>query len=524
MAIGWMTLNLVVLPTLVSAATAAKPNVVYILADDLGVGDVKCFNSEGKIATPNMDKLAAEGMKFIDCHSSSAVCTPTRYGILTGRYNWRSRLQSGVLNGFSPPLIEAGRLTVAELLRQNGYHTAAFGKWHLGMNFGAKGRAESTPDNADVADEAATRANTDYSKPIKNGPTAVGFDYYFGISASLDMPPFVYIENDRFTALPTTEKTWLRKGPAAADFEAIDVLPTLTKRVTTYLGQRAVEARNGKPFFVYMPLNSPHTPILPTAEWQGKSGLNAYGDFVMQTDWTVGQVMAALEQNGLADNTILVMTSDNGCSPAAKVDELTSKGHYPSMNYRGYKSDIWEGGHHVPFIIRWPGHIQAGSTSDQTICLVDLMGTCAEILGAKLPANAGEDSVSLLPALLGKADKPLHEAVVHHSIEGRFSIRQGKWKLELCAGSGGWSAPKEGPALKQGLPSVQLYDLSSDVGEQNNVQEKYPEVVERLTQLLKKYVADGRSTPGEPQKNTVEPNIFKSVAPAAAGGKKKKKQ
>jgi arylsulfatase A-like enzyme len=489
----------------------------------LGIGDVKCFNPQGKIATPNMDKLAAAGMMFTDCHTSSSVCTPTRYGIMTGRYNWRSRLQKGVLGGFSPRLIEPGRLTVPEFLRQQGYHTAAFGKWHLGMEFAFKDEAQKEVDKkpGDAIDYP-TGWLVDYTKPIKNGPTAVGFDYYFGISASLDMPPFVFIENDRFTKVPTTEKKWIRNGPAADDFEAIDVLPTITKRVVEHIAQRAAAAKAGKPFYVYMPLNSPHTPILPTAEWQGKSGLSPYADFVMQTDATVGKVMEALEKNGLAENTLIIMTSDNGCSPAANVKELEEKQHFPSINYRGYKADIWEGGHRVAFIARWPAQIKAGSTCSQTICLTDFMATCADLLNTKLPDNAGEDSVSILPALLAKTDKPLREAVVHHSIDGRFSIRQGQWKLELCPGSGGWGDPKDGAAVKAGLPEVQLYDMSGDAREKANLQDKNPEVVQRLTKLLEKYVADGRSTPGAPQKNTVDPDIWKKTAAAKAKKKKTK--
>ena len=451
-----------------------------------------------------MDRLAAEGMAFTDAHSSSSVCTPTRYGIMTGRYNWRTRLQSGVLNGFSPPLIDAGRLTVPQLLKQHGYHTACIGKWHLGMTMPAKpGRRRR---------EAANLAAEDFDaqQPIDEGPTTRGFDHYFGISASLDMPPFAFIEDNHFTQAPTAQKKWIRTGPAAPDFEAIDVLPTLARKACEYLGTRAAEAKNGQPFFLYLPLNAPHTPIVPTQEWQGRSGLNAYGDYVMETDAMLGQVLAALEKNRLAENTLVFFTSDNGCSPAAKIDELESKGHFPSWVLRGYKSDIWDGGHRIPFIVRWPGKIKAGTMSSQLVCLTDLMATCAEIVCEKLPANAGEDSVSLLPALLGTATAPLREAVVHNSIEGRFAIRQDKWKLELCAGSGGWSKPKEAAARKQGLPHMQLYDMTQDIGERQNQQAGQPEVVARLTKLLEKYIADGRSTPGARQKNDAPVDIWKA--------------
>ena len=487
-----------------SAAETPRPNIVYILCDDLGYGDVKCMNPDGKIATPHVDALAADGMIFADAHSSSSVCSPTRYGILTGRYNWRSRLQSGVLGGYSPPLIEPGRLTVPALLQQHGYHTACIGKWHLGMDMALKADAKRPGDGI-----AYTGWMIDYAKPIGRGPIAVGFDEYFGISASLDMDPFVFIENDRFAKVPTVEKKFVRNGPAADDFEAVDVLPRLTARAVDYIGRRSAEAKSGKPFFLYLPFSAPHGPIVPTPQWAGRSGINAYADFVMQTDDCVGQVLKAIDDGGITENTLVIFTSDNGCSPVANIPELLAKGHNPNYLFRGHKADIWDGGHHIPFIARWPGHVKPSSRSDQLICLTDLMATVADLLDQKLPPTAGEDSVSLLRALLGKDKTPLREAVVHHSITGMFAIRQGQWKLELCAGSGGWSDPKDPAAVRQGLPPVQLYDMANDIGEKNNVQSANPEIVQRLTKLLEKYVAEGRSTPGTPQKNTVEPNLWK---------------
>ncbi len=484
-----------------------RPNIVYVLCDDLGYGDVHALNPErGKIPTPNMDRLAAAGMVFTDVHSSSSVCTPTRYGIMTGRYNWRTRLQSGVLGGFSPALIDAGRLTVPKLLKQQGYHTACIGKWHLGMTMPITKKSGKYTDQIEDGNDGTFNAQ----QRIGDGPTTRGFDYYYGISASLDMPPFAFIENDRFTQAPTATKKWLRSGPAAPDFEAIDVLPTLARKACEYFAARAVDAKAGKPFFLYLPLASPHTPIVPTKDWQEKSGLNPYADFVMQTDAALGEILAALEKNGLAATTLVIFTSDNGCSPAAKIDELEGKGHFPSWQLRGHKADIWDGGHRVPFIARWPGRIQAGAKCAQVACLTDLMATCAALVGAQLPDNAGEDSVSLVPALLGTATAPLREAVVHHSIEGRFAIRQGPWKLELCYGSGGWSQPKEGVARKQKLPHMQLYDMTQDLGERKNLQAEQPELVARLTRLLEKYVADGRSTPGAPQHNDVPVDIWKA--------------
>ena len=507
---------------------ADKPNFVFILCDDLGYGDVKANNPQGKIATPHMDQIAARGMRFTDAHSSSAVCSPTRYGVMTGRYNWRSKLQSGVLGGLSPRLIEPGRLTVAAMLKSQGYRTAMVGKWHLGMDWVKHPGKEVSELNIEKPDQVGS---VDYSKPIANTPTSVGFDSYFGISASLDMVPYCFIENDHVTVNPTEtlklamnagegKNGFTREGPGAPGFKGEDVLPTFTEKAVGII-KRCAAAKD--PFFLYLPLNSPHTPILPSPEWQGKSGISLYADFVMQTDDAIGQVIKALEAGGVADNTVVVVTSDNGCSPSADYPTLLKAGHNPSYVFRGTKADIFDGGHRVPFLVQWPAVVKPGGVCEQTVCLLDFMATAADITGTKLPANAAEDSVSFLPALKGAADKPLREAIVHHSINGSFSIRQGQWKLELCPDSGGWSEPRPGNAKAKGkgknkakqpssvpvLAPVQLYDLGKDIGEQNNVQAEHPEIVDRLGKLLEKYVADGRSTPGEPQKNTVDPDIWK---------------
>ena len=489
-----------------------KPNIVFILADDLGYGDVTCFNAQSKIPTPHLDKLAMQGMRFTDAHTSSSVCTPTRYSTLTGRYAWRTHLQSGVLDGFSTPLIASNRMTVASLLKTNGYQTAAIGKWHLGMNWQKKEDSAANVSSKDKPQKAKPGGTVDWTKPIRNGPTTLGFDYYYGISASLDMPPFVFIENDRVTAIPTTEKKWLRTGPAAENFEAIDVMTELTRKAAGWIEQRATEK---KPFFFYLAYTAPHTPILPTKEWQDKSGLNEYADFVMQTDAAVGELMAILERTGLATNTLVIFTSDNGCSPSANFGQLQAKGHNPSGPWRGHKADIWEGGHRVPFIARWPSRISAATASAETICLSDLLATSAALVGAKLPQGAGEDSVNILPALLGeKRNQPLREATVHHSINGKFAIRQGVWKLALCPGSGGWSGPSDKAAMNQGLPEVQLYNLAVDPGETNNLHATHPDIVKRLTALLNKYVAEGRSTPGAPEHNDVAVSVKNSGSPA----------
>lgn len=476
-----------------------KPNIVYILADDMGYGDLSCLNPASKIRTTHLDRLAGDGLICRDAHASSAVCTPSRYSILTGRYNWRSALKKGVTWGYSEPLLEPDRLTVAAFLQGHGYHTGCVGKWHLGWTWARHGQTDE-----DLSGEAATGDDVDFTRPISDGPTDVGFDYYFGISASLDMAPYVYVENDRVTAVPDRTvaasggmEMW-REGPIAPDFEHADVLPTLTRKAVEYIDARA---EGDEPFFLYFPLPAPHTPILPTEEFRGKSGTNAYGDFCLQVDDVVGQVMAALERNGMAENTIFIFTSDNGCSPRVDFEELAALGHHPSYVFRGHKADIYEGGHRIPLIVRWPQTIRAGHASDETVCLVDLLATCADVLGATLPDDAGEDSVSNLPLWRDDSlNAPLREATVHSSMNGSLSIRQGRWKLEMCPGSGGWSYPQPGPET-EGLPPIQLYDLHSDIGERHSVAAAHPGVVEELTELLTRYIREGRSTPGAPQSN-----------------------
>jgi len=485
-----------------SCKTSKKtfPNIVYLIADDLGYGDVSCLNPEGKIFTPHMDELASGGMIFTDAHSGSAVCSPTRYGILTGRYCWRSRLGSGVLWGYSPALIPRSRLTVASLLKKNGYATACVGKWHLGLNWATKDE-QAFSDRSDETGESV-----DYAQPIEGGPLDLGFDTFFGIPSSLDMLPYVYVEDDRVVEEPTgtiegTEgRRFYRGGPIAPGFKHREVLPKCTAKAVQFIDNHA-ETHPDSPFFLYFPLSAPHTPILPVEEFQGKSGIGPYGDFVMQCDWTVGQIMEALERNGMTEKTLFILTSDNGCSPMVDFADLDRQGHHPSYHFRGYKADIFEGGHRIPFIVRWPVHVKKGSTCDDTICLTDLLATVAAVLDSDLPDNAGEDSVSILPDLFGTAKAPVREATVHHSINGSFSIRQGKWKLEFCPGSGGWSYPVPEEAKRLGLPKFQLYDLSQDIGEQQNVMDRHPEVIQHLTELLVKYVDRGRSTPGMPQKN-----------------------
>ena len=469
----------------------ARPNIVLILADDLGYGDVRRLNPHSKIPTPALDRLAAGGMVFTDAHSSSSVCTPTRYSLLTGRYNWRSRLKQGVMGGMSPPLIEPGRLTLAAFLKQHGYDTACIGKWHLGLEWTRKA---GTPPFTDDIEKGEEGWRADFSKPVRGGPTAVGFDYYFGIAASLDMVPYTYIENDQVVRAPTMDKAFpmmsgrtnrmTRRGPGASDFEAVDVLPTLVRKSVERVRRSASAAREGRPFFLYLPLNSPHTPIVPSSEWRGRSGLNAYADFVMETDAAVGSLLDEIDQAGLAGNTLVIFASDNGCSPEADFPGLRAKGHDPSGALRGAKADIFDGGHRIPLLVRWPGRVAAGRASAQLVCLMDLFATCADVLGVKLPDGAAPDSVSLLPVLNGTATRPVRDTLIHHSVNGSFAIREGSWKLGLCPDSGGWSDPKPGSPAARALPAVQLYDLSSDPGETNNVYAAHPEVVKRMKALV----------------------------------------
>lgn len=461
----------------------AKPNVIYILADDMGYGDISYLNERSQLHTPHLDRLGRQGIAFTDAHSSSAVCTPSRYSIMTGRYNWRSALKSGVLRGYSKPLIEDGRLTVGSLLQSQGYRTACIGKWHLGLEWTLR---SGNPEDID------------YAAPIANGPLQNGFDYFFGIAASLDMPPYVYIENDRVTAQPDRVTVapksehpmgWWREGPTGADFRHEDVLPRLTAKTL-----ERIDAYAGEPFFLYVPLNAPHTPVLPSPAFRGRSGLNDYGDFVLMIDDMVGQVMRKLEEQGIEGDTILVFTSDNGCSPEANFAELASFGHNPSYVFRGHKADIYEGGHRIPLLVQWPERIRAGTISGEPVCLVDLLATMADMLQVPLPKDAGEDSVSNLGVWLGEYGSPLREAIVHHSVNGSLSIRRGDWKLELCPGSGGWSDPKPGEE-PEGTQPIQLYNLAADIGERRNVAAEHPAIVRQLEQLLEKYVASGRSVP-----------------------------
>ena len=496
-----------------SPAPAAKPNFVVVLADDLGYGDVSCYNPQSRIPTPHVDRLAAEGMRFTDAHTPSAVCTPTRYGLLTGRYCWRTRLKYRVLDGFDPPLIEPGQVTVASLLKKQGYATAAIGKWHLGMQWTDTNGNPVPAVPLERTGPPRSGSDVDYTRPLGGGPLAVGFDHYFGISASLNMSPFCYIQDDRVLHLPVLAQPRMRdasfmavdEGVRSPDFTIHGVMPRLAGEAIAFLEQRATEP--AKPFFLYTALSSPHLPVVVNDEYRGRSQAGDYGDFVVETDAFLGAVLETLDRTGLGDNTLVLFTSDNGGLfhywEAKEADDvkhyriggraalIREFGHQGNGPLRGTKADIWEGGHRVPFVVRWPGKTPAGTVSKELVELTDLLATAAAITGVDLPPGAGPDSRSILPALLNEEPaQPVREYAVHHSYRGVFAIRQGPWKLIPARGSGGFSRPRQLDPAEEGGPPGQLYNLQSDPAETSNVYDQHPDVVKRLSELLKQIQGD----------------------------------
>jgi arylsulfatase A len=484
-----------------------RPCILVVLTDDQGVGDVSHGPHAGRIPTPNLDRLAREGLQFTDAHSSSSVCTPSRYSLLTGRYAWRTPLAQGVLGGLSPALIPGDRLTLASLLRPLGYRTAILGKWHLGLDWEVLDGKEVTRWGIETRDQVW---NVDFSQPFRQGPTRLGFDHFLGISASLDMVPYTWLLQDRAATLPDRDASFpwsldtgdrrTRTGPASPDFDAADVLGRLTDEAVRYLEHHAASGDDA-PFFLYLALASPHTPILPSPAWQGRSGLNAYADFVMETDAQMGRLLDSLEATGLAGRTLVFFAADNGCSPEADLGRLESFGHRPGGPFRGHKADLFEGGHRVPFLARWPGRIPAGSRHDGLVCLQDILATCADLCGVPLPPDAGEDSFSLSRVLVQPDQPSPRPHAVHHSINGSFALRQGPWKLLLCPDSGGWSPPRPGSEAARHLPPFQLYHLEEDPGESRNLADSEAERVRELHAALSRIVDDGRSTPGPKQPN-----------------------
>lgn len=480
----------------------SKPNIVFILADDLGYGDVSVNNPVSILPTPAMDQVAAEGMRFTDAHSPSAVCTPTRYGILTGRYSWRTRLKRGVLWGIDSSLFDPNRNTMADLLRSQGYTTGCVGKWHLGMDFRDKD-GKMLHDKKEYS-QIQGSDEVDYSKNIGNSPLAHGFDFSYVITGSLNMYPYAYIEGDRFTEAATEFQprtphrlTVISGGPKAPGFDFEKVMEIFNDQAESFIVN---SSKKKAPFFLYFPLTAPHKPVLPTSDFKGKSKLGIYGDFVMQVDDAVRRIDKVLEENNLKQNTILVVTSDNGSFmnrynyiEEDHVDDWKAHGynyqnHQANYNWRGTKADIYEGGHRVPLLVRWPGNVENGAVCDQTTTLTDWYATFADLLSHKISLNEAEDSFSLLPLLQGeqKWERP---PVVHHSSKGMFSIREGKWKLIAGNGSGGREAPK-GKAFER---PYQLYDLESDPTETKNLIEIKVEIAAELEVSLENIRKNGRS-------------------------------
>ncbi len=480
-----------------ATSVPGRPNIVIILADDLGYGDIGAFNPKSRVPTPHVNRLAREGVRFTDAHSNSSVCTPTRYGLLTGRYAWRTNLTRGVLWGEGDPIVEPGRLTLASMLKERGYATAVIGKWHLGLGWAAKpGATPSTRTRNEIE-------WIDYTKPYANGPTTLGFDRFFGITASLDMPPYVYLDGDRVAAQPTTrlpgvpegDPAFYRPGVASPGFHPASVLRDVTTRAVDYIGAHAPDSGR-RPFLLYLALAAPHTPVMPTAEFRGRTGIGVYGDFVAETDAAVGRVLEALDKAGVAHSTLVLFASDNGPAPLGGISEAASHGHDASGGWRGVKAGLYEGGHRVPFVIRWPGVAPAGRTSARLVCTTDVVATIADVAGAQLPRDAAEDSISFAANVRNPADGAERTpALILHSQNGSFAVRQGRWKLILTLGTGADNDPPADPVAARGLAPVQLYDLEADPKETTNLASKEPAVVRRLEARLADYRQSGRSRP-----------------------------
>jgi arylsulfatase A-like enzyme len=504
--------------TLSSSLFAAQPNIVIILADDLGYGDMHANNPErSKIPTPNMDRLAAEGMRFTDGHSSSGCCSPSRYTLLTGRYHWRTTLQGGIVGEWGKPLIAPDRLTVGKLAQQHGYRTACIGKWHLGsdwpitpeqkMHFsGFVGKAGGGGEvSTTITDAHRETWKAVFSQRIPGGPTERGFNEYFGTDVP-NWPPYCFIEGDRTLGIPSellpasklVKNQASKQGPALPGWQLEGILPALATRAEKFI---KVQSEAKKPFLLYLPLTSPHTPLAVNPEWKGKSGLNNdFADLVMETDAVIGRVLEALKTGGVEKDTFVLFTSDNGCAAYIGVKDMEKQGHFPSGPLRDYKTSVYEGGHRVPFVVKWPGVVNAGSVCKQLVLQADTIATLAEILGTTLPENAGEDSFSLMPLLKGE-DRPIRTNAVNTACGGTPSYREGAWKY-----------------VAQAKP--ELYNLDEDLAESMNVAPLHPDRLKAMQAAFEKLIRAGRSTPGTPQKNDIKVVRYPK-APATPKAKKK---
>ncbi len=487
------------------AQAPRRPNIILVLADDLGYGDVGVQNPQSKIPTPHLDRLAAQGLRLTDAHSPSAVCTPTRYGILTGRYCWRTELKRGVLRPYDAPIIEQGRETLATLLKKQGYATACIGKWHLGIDW-----ATNKPDAARPKPrQGIPDAQVDLSQPFAGGPTAAGFDYYFGVDVP-NYPPYCFLQNNEIVGptpdRPKPDHVYGHPGRMQEGWELVDILPTLQKKAVQYVEQRAADDGE-QPFFLYLPLTAPHTPIVPAPAYQGKSEAGDYGDLVAQVDATLGSIVETVDRLGIGENTLIIFTSDNGSPARAGDPHLRSAewaapgavtrlfGHNPNTPWRGMKGDAWEGGHRVPCLVRWTGTVPAGKTSDALVCLTDLFATIAALVEYPLPESAGEDSYNQLALLLDEASaEPIRQEVVLHTLSGTYIVRRGPWKAIFGLGSGGFTPPH---VIKpqDGEPPGQLYNLADDPRETTNLWATHPKIVAELSARLAQYQQSGRSAP-----------------------------
>ena len=474
-----------------------QPNIVIIYADDMGYGDLNCQNPNSKIPTPNLDKLASEGMRFTDAHSSSGICSPSRFALLTGTYHWRR--QHGIVGAFGKPFFKDTDITLPQVLKTKGYTTAAIGKWHLGWDWEFKNEPSGEVMQWGKMRQVYLPEDIDWSKPVAGGPLDRGFDYYFG-DGTINFPPYAWVENDRIIEAPTQEMDinnigydtkegrWeFRPGPKVKGWNPYEVLPTLTHKTVDWINKQD----ENKPFFLYFALPSPHAPIITNDEFDGKSQAGGYGDFMVQTDWVAGQVLNALKENGLEDNTIVIFSADNGTEGYAW-ERAIKYGHFSMGDFRGLKRDVWEGGHHVPFIVKWPGQIKAGSVSDEVISQVDIMKTLVEITRAEIPKNAAVDSYNFLPVWKGeKYESPLREATIHNTYKGKWGIRKGDWLYINNATGGHRELPEDFKELTGyadfDTPGI-LFNMKEDPEQRVNLYEKHPEKVKELGAYLVRIV------------------------------------
>lgn len=485
------------------AEQSQKPNIVILYADDMGYGDMSCQNPNSKIQTPNLDKLATEGMRFTDAHSSSGICSPSRFALLTGIYHWRR--QHGIIGALGQPdFFREGDLTMPQMLKNNGYKTAAIGKWHLGWDWESVKTEAGKNFEGKIANQPA---HYDWSKEIPGGPLDRGFDTYFG-DGTINFPPYCWVENDRVTEVPsemlelgkreTKEGNWeFRPGPMVKDWNPYEVLPTLAKKAVEVVNSQSKD----EPFFLYFAFPSPHAPIIPNDEFIGKTQAGGYGDFVYQTDYIVGQVLQALNDKGLDENTIVIFSADNGPEKYA-YKRIQNHNHHSMGELRGLKRDTWEGGHRVPFIVKWPGKVKAGTVSEETINQVDIMGTVASAIGAEMPSSAAVDSYNLLPVWKGEQyNSPLREATVQNTFNEQYALRKGDWLL-ISSFSGEHSKAPDWYYTDNGYIRYKkdsneglLFNLKDDVAQKNNLFEEHPDKVKQMQTLLKEYRESGRSVP-----------------------------